>query len=41
MDANPQFYRPTDLSLDHELLYDEGLLALWKSLGEKYERGEL
>ena len=41
VDGDPQFYRPTDLSLDYELLYDHGLLDLWKSLGEKYERGEL
>lgn len=41
VNANPQFYRPTDLSLDYELLYDYGLLNFWKSLGEKYERGEI
>lgn len=41
VDANPDFYEPTTLSLDYELLYDHGLLNFWKSLGEKYERGEL
>lgn len=41
IDADSNFYEPTNLSLPYELLYDEGLLALWKSLGEKYERGEL
>jgi hypothetical protein len=34
-------YVPTDLSLSWEFLYKQGLLDLWKSLGEKYERGEL
>lgn len=41
IDADSNYYEPTNLSLPYELLYDEGLLALWKSLGEKYERGEL
>lgn len=41
VDADPQFYQPTDLSLEDEPLYEGGLLALWTSLGEKYERGEL
>jgi hypothetical protein len=34
-------YEPTDLSLSHNFLYNLGFLDLWKSLGEKYERGEL
>lgn len=41
MDADPDYYEPTNLSLPYELLEDYGLLALWKDLGEKYERGEL
>ena len=40
VDADPDYYEPTTLSLDYELLYDLGLLDLWKSLGEKYERGD-
>ncbi|MCG8312828.1 MAG: hypothetical protein MI976_06380 [Pseudomonadales bacterium] len=40
VDADPDYYEPTTFSLDYELLYDLGLLNLWKSLGEKYERGE-
>lgn len=41
MDADPDYYEPTSLSLSYELLEDYGLLALWKELGQKYERGEL
>ena len=41
VDADPDYYEPTTLNLDHELLYDFGLLALWKELGEKYESGLL
>ena len=41
VDADPDYYEPTSLSLDYELLYDYGLLDLWKTLGEKYERGEV
>lgn len=41
VDADPDYYEPTTLSLDYELLYEHGLLDLWKSLGEKFERGEL
>lgn len=40
VDADPDYYEPTTLGLDYELLYDHGLLGLWKSLGEKYERNE-
>ena len=41
VDADPDYYEPTSLNLDYELLYDYGLLDLWKTLGEKYERGEV
>ena len=34
-------YDPVDISLSWEFLYELGFLDLWKSLGEKYERGEL
>ncbi|MBL4608151.1 MAG: hypothetical protein JKY01_10035 [Pseudomonadales bacterium] len=34
-------YSPTDLALSYVLLYDLGFLALFETLGEKYERGEL
>lgn len=34
-------YDPVDISLSCEFLYKDGFLALWKSLGEKYERGEI
>ncbi|MBA54296.1 MAG: hypothetical protein CMK89_07565 [Pseudomonadales bacterium] len=40
-DVVPEYYEPTSLSLDYELLYEYGLLDLWKTLGEKYERGEM
>ncbi len=40
-DADPNYYEPTSLDLDYDLLYDYGLLDLWKSLGEKYEKGQL
>ncbi|RLU00128.1 hypothetical protein [Ketobacter sp.] len=39
--ADPDYYEPTNLNLDYDLLYDYGLLELWKTLGEKYERGEI
>jgi hypothetical protein len=39
--AFDESYEPTDLSLSHNFLYRLGFLDLWKSLGEKYERGEL
>ncbi|MFC3151069.1 hypothetical protein ACFOEK_08520 [Litoribrevibacter euphylliae] len=41
VDADPDFYEPTSLSLEYDLLEDYGLLNFWKSLGEKYERDEL
>lgn len=41
VDGNPSFYRPTTLDLDYDLLYDLGLLDLWKSLGERYKQGDL
>jgi hypothetical protein len=34
-------YEPTSLALNYHFLYGQGLLDLWKSLGDKYERGEL
>ena len=34
-------YDPTEISLSYHFLYDLGFLDLWKTLGEKYERGEL
>ncbi|MBU1169689.1 MAG: hypothetical protein KKD44_09015 [Proteobacteria bacterium] len=34
-------YMPTDLSLSSHFLYRLGFLDQWKSLGERYERGEL
>lgn len=34
-------YAPTEISLRSQFLYDLGFLNLWKSLGDKYERGEL
>ncbi|CBL45894.1 Conserved hypothetical protein [gamma proteobacterium HdN1] len=34
-------YAPTEISLRSQFLYDLGFLKLWKSLGDKYERGEL
>lgn len=34
-------YHPTEISLRSQFLYDLGFLNLWKSLGDKYERGEL
>ena len=34
-------YDPVDISLSWEFLYELGFLDLWKSIGEKYERGEL
>lgn len=34
-------YEPVDISLSWEFLYKDGFLDLWKSLGEKYERGEI
>lgn len=36
-----EWYEPIEIFLDYDLLYDHGLLALWESLGQKYERGEL
>ena len=30
VDADPEYYEPTELSLDYELLYDYGLLKLCK-----------
>ena len=34
-------YKPSEISLSYHFLYDLGFLDLLKSLGEKYERGEL
>ena len=34
-------YDPVDISLSWDFLYKDGFLDLWKSLGEKYERGQL
>lgn len=34
-------YDPVDISLNWNFLYKLGFLDLWKSLGEKYERGEI
>ncbi|GAB1261891.1 hypothetical protein [Aurantivibrio plasticivorans] len=34
-------YDPAELSLSWTFLYELGFLDLWKSLGEKYERGEI
>lgn len=34
-------YDPVDISLSWKFLYEDGFLDLWKSLGEKYERGEI
>lgn len=34
-------YVPTQCDLTYTLLYDLGFLEVWKSLGQKYERGEL
>ena len=39
--ASPNSYMPSQISLSYHFLYDLGLLAFWKALGEKYERGEL
>lgn len=41
VDADPDYYEPTELSLDYELLNDFGLLHFWKDLGDKYEQGLL
>jgi len=41
VDADPDYYEPTSLSLDYELLNDFGLLRFWKDLGDKYEKGLL
>lgn len=41
VDADPDYYEPTSLSLSYELLNDFGLLHLWKKLGDKYEAGQL
>ncbi len=30
---------PTDISFSSDFLYDQGFLASWKELGEKYEKG--
>lgn len=35
------YYEPIKISLSYEFLYHLGFLNLWKSLGDKYERGEL
>jgi len=34
-------YDPAEISLSWDFLYTLGFLDLWKSLGEKYERGEI
>lgn len=34
-------YNPARISLSWEFLYKLGFLDLWKSLGDKYERGEI
>lgn len=34
-------YDPAEISLSWEFLYKLGFLDLWKSLGEKYRRGEV
>ncbi|PIE40792.1 MAG: hypothetical protein CSA49_06565 [Gammaproteobacteria bacterium] len=39
VDADPDYYDPTEFDLDYDLLYDHGLLELWTSLGEQYEQG--
>lgn len=39
--GSPDFYKPTEISLSYHFLYDLGFLDLWKSLGDKYERGEI
>jgi len=36
-----EYYMPIEISLSYDFLYRLGFLDLWKSLGEKYERGEL
>jgi hypothetical protein len=36
-----EHYAPIEISLSYNFLYRLGFLDLWKSLGEKYERGEL
>lgn len=36
-----EHYAPIEISLSYDFLYRLGFLDLWKSLGEKYERGEL
>lgn len=34
-------YAPAEISLRSEFIYELGLLNLWRSLGEKFDRGEL
>jgi hypothetical protein len=34
-------YNPVDISLSWDFLYTLGFLELWKSLGERYEQGQL
>ena len=36
-----EHYMPIEISLSYEFLYRLGFLDLWKSLGEKYKRGEI
>ncbi|WP_369600741.1 hypothetical protein AAIA72_13000 [Hahella sp. SMD15-11] len=39
--TSTHYYNPASIALTWEQLYEMGLLELWKSLGEKYEKGDL
>ena len=36
-----EYYGPIEISLSYDFLYRLGFLDLWRSLGEKYEHGEI
>lgn len=40
-DGSLEYFDTMEISLSYDLLYDHGLLALWKSLGKKFDRGEI
>ena len=39
-DTSSQYY-PVNLSLSWEFLYNLGFLDIWKSAGERYQKGEI
>ena len=40
-EKDDQYYAPMELNLTETLLYDQGFMDLWKSIAEKYKKGEL